>query len=105
MQFGQAIHISKLEYELMKVDGVKSIKKIELTQDIKGNKLYRYSYDTNTNSYIEDSEGSTEYGYKYDFTHSWDNGINPGVVLPPHPNNPAVFELKNPNQNIIGVVI
>ena len=37
---------------------------------------------------------------KYDFEHA----NTTGRVLPVHPSNPAVFELKNPNENIIGRV-
>ena len=44
--------------------------------------------------------GTENYGYKYDFEHANETGI----VLPVHPSNPAVFELKNPNDNIKGVV-
>ena len=28
-----------------------------------------------------------------------------GVILPPSPQNPGVFELKNPNENVKGVVL
>ena len=40
------------------------------------------------------------YGWKYDF----ENALENGVILPPSPDTPGVFELKNPNQNIKGVV-
>ena len=40
------------------------------------------------------------HGWYYDFEGALENG----VILPPHPDNPGVFELKNPNQNIKGVV-
>ena len=40
------------------------------------------------------------YGYAYNFN----NALVDGVILPPSPENPGVFELKNPNQNIKGVV-
>ena len=101
MQFGQAIHISKLEYELMNVDGVKIVRDVKIVQQIQGVNLYRYSIDTDGS--IQDN-GTTGYGYQYDFSHSWNLGSSPGIVLPPHSNNPAVFELKNPNQNIVGDV-
>ena len=47
-----------------------------------------------------DDSGTDGYGWKYDFQSAHENG----VILPPHPSNPGVFELKNPNQNIKGVV-
>tara|TARA_Y100001963_G_scaffold120216_1_gene167994 strand:- start:349 stop:2568 length:2220 start_codon:yes stop_codon:yes gene_type:complete len=106
MNFGQAIHISQLEYELMNVDGVRSINEIKIVQEINGVNLYRYSIDDG--GVIDESggNGTVGYGYKYDFSHSYSEttGGTKGVVLPPHPNNPGVFELKNPNRNIIGVV-
>ena len=106
MQFGQAIHISKLEYELMGIDGVRALRELKITQNIKGVSLYRYSIDTSTQSVVDEvgGNGTAGYGYKYDFSHSWNDGESPGIIKPPHPNNPAVFELKNPNRNIIGVV-
>jgi hypothetical protein len=42
------------------------------------------------------------YGFKYDFSPG--EAFVDGVILPPSPKNPGVFELKNPNQNIKGVV-
>ena len=106
MQFGQAIHISKLEYELMGIDGVRAIREVKLTQAIKGINLFRYSIDPASQDVIDESgaQGTVGYGYKYNFSHSWNDGESPGIIKPPHPNNPAVFELKNPNRNIVGVV-
>ena len=56
------------------------------------------------------SDGSTTttdnsgYGYYYDFSKFYGLGAvaSNGVVLPAY--EPAVFELKNPNQNIKGIV-
>ena len=104
MQFGQPIHVSKLEYELMGVEGVRSINDVRIVQDINGNKLYRYSISMD-GAIIQDSNGQSGYGFYYSFEHSHPTGNTPGVVLPAHPNNPAVFELKNPNENIEGVVL
>ena len=100
MKFGQGIHLSKLEYLLMQVDGVRSINEVKIVQEIKGIPLWRYSIGSDQ---VLDS-GTTGYNYKYDFSHSHSAGSSPGIVLPPHSNNPAVFELKNPKQNILGVV-
>ena len=44
--------------------------------------------------------GTLGYGWSYNFENAFENGI----ILPPSPSNPAVFELKKPNQNIRGVV-
>ena len=87
----------------MNLDGVRSVNFIKIVQNIKGTNLYRYSIfeDGSIIDEAGDSGGTTGYGYKYAFEHSHDTGI----VLPPHPNNPAVFELINPKQNIQGVVL
>ena len=34
----------------------------------------------------------------------FESALEDGIIIPPHPTNPGVFELKNPNQNIKGVV-
>ena len=47
------------------------------------------------------TNGTSGYGWKYDFQ----SALYKGVILPPSPDNPGVFELKNPNQNIKGVVL
>ena len=39
-------------------------------------------------------------GFYYDF----ESALVDGMILPASPSNPGVFELKNPNQNIKGVV-
>ena len=106
MQFSQPIYISKLEYELMGVEGVRSINYVTISQDSDynatdnadtfGENLFRYSFD---NGEIIDNE-NTNYGWYYDFQTNQTNK----VILPPSPANPAVFELKNPRQNIRGVV-
>jgi hypothetical protein len=109
MQFGQPIFISQLEYELMGIDGVRAVNFVDITQDTSTKTdngfvpgLYTYSMDTET---PQDNSDVTQpgYGWRYDF--SADTGANEnGIILPVNPNNPAVFELKNPNQNIKGVV-
>ncbi len=123
MQFNQPIYKSNLEFELMGVEGVRSIGHVTITQkddyntDIADadlpNSTYTYSYtlDTgvdsdgdgiNDSGYIVASGGTTGYGYKYDFaTALSDDGT---IILPPTLDTPTVFELKNPNQNIQGRV-
>ena len=48
MQFVQPIYLGKLEYELMGVDGVRSVNSVEPTQDFGagGPVLFKYSTDT-----------------------------------------------------------
>jgi len=109
MQFSQPIFVSKLEYELMGVEGVRAVNYVTVTQDNDYNAsesnqqflpypTFQFSVDTETGEIL--SDGSINYGYKYDF----ENALNEGVILPPSPMNPGVFELKNPNQNIKGIV-
>ena len=107
MQFNQPIYKSELEFELMGVEGVRSIGHVTITQEgdyFYGDgeffdpPLYTYTYN-NGSPQVTDNLG---YGYKYDFqTNLSDDGT---IVLPPIIDTPAVFELKNPNQNIQGRV-
>ena len=122
MQFNQPIYKSQLEFELMGVEGVRSIGHVTLTQDYDyfyedaagnetdgdnlPNTTYSYSYDSDTGTF-EDSSGESGggtagYGYKYDFKNALSEDKT--IVRPPHTSTPAVFELKNPNQNIQGRV-
>ena len=121
MQFNQPIYKSQLEYELMGVEGVRSIGHVTIDQesDYNGdsetlpNPTYTYSFtqdtgidingDGNTDSgYIVASGGTTGYGYKYHFQNALsDDGT---IILPPLTSSPTVFELKNPNTNIQGRV-
>ena len=117
MQFSQPIFVSKLESELMQVDGVMSVNYVTISQDSDYNApvdgrasinppLYHYSFDPDLDNLDGTTggfttEGGTEgYGYKYEF----ETALLNGVIIPPSPQNPGVFELKNPNQNIKGVV-
>ena len=125
MQFNQPIYKSQLEYELMGVEGVRSIGHVTLTQhkdyfyedgETLLSPTYRYSFsvsgtgaDLDGDGIIDggfidqsDGEGTVGYGYKYDFqTALSDDGT---IILPPNSATPTVFELKNPNTNIQGRV-
>ena len=115
MQFSQPIYLSQLEYELMDVDGVRAVNYVTISQTDDYNaggagqtfpgdqNLFTYQYDTDNNTILTPSTGGSGtlgYGWSYDF----ENALTNGTILPPHPDNPGVFELKNPNQNIKGVV-
>ena len=110
MQFNQPLFISQLEYELMEIDGVRAVNYVRLSQqenidpisgesetEVLKNPTYRYSVneegDINAN-------GTPGYGYFYNFVEAYRGG----VILPANPQTPAVFELKHPNQNIVGRV-
>ena len=122
MQFNQPIYLSKLEYELMGVEGVRSLDHVTITQHedyhLNGNgetldgQTYTYSYNENAGPDLDgdgqpdggyssdDNDGQDGYGYFYDFA----NSLSDGIIRPPELSTPAVFELKNPNQNIKGRV-
>jgi len=126
MQFNQPIFKSNLEFELMGVEGVRSIGHITLTQkddynsdvadaDLE-NATYTYSFSssgegadidgdgTTDGGFVDQSEGegTAGYGYKYNFQTAL--STDGTIVLPPNTSTPTVFELKNPNQNIQGRV-
>jgi hypothetical protein len=110
-QFRQPIYTNNLIYELQGMSGVRSVNYIELTQDFVLNSgdgigygiTPLYCNDTDFPEYgacNPDAAGST-YGWKYDFKQFYGSPYN-GTILPSV--TPSVFELKNPNKNIIGVV-
>jgi len=120
MQFNQPIFKSQLEYELMDVEGVRAVNHVTITQETDYHEYangettpatYTYSYseevDVDNNpengvsgGYQASEFGNDGYGYNYDFQ----NALVDGIIRPPEPSTPAVFELKNPNQNIQGRV-
>ena len=109
MQFRQPIYISDLEYELMGVDGVRAVNNILLSQNynydlddgnnIFGN-LYSYSIIDGNSTDVSSDSGTSGYGYLYDFESARVSGGS--IILPSK--EPAVFELKEPNKNIKGLV-
>ena len=62
------------------------------------NPTFRYSIESDGS--VTSEGGTIGYNYFYNFQDAFVNGI----ILPPSPSNPGVFELKNPSQNIKGVV-
>tara|TARA_R100001463_G_scaffold6215_1_gene20492 strand:+ start:3911 stop:6181 length:2271 start_codon:yes stop_codon:yes gene_type:complete len=125
MQFNQPIYKSQLEFELMGVEGVRSLNHLTITQKhddyfgynsdgeflgtadqtLDPNPTYLYSFnadiDNGDGTYGGfESNGTDGYGYYYDFQ----DALVDGIIRPPEPSTPAVFELKNPNQNIQGRV-
>ena len=86
----------------MDIDGVRSVNDVTITQtpDSGGN-LWDYTYDGTAGAMAQ--SGTSGYGYKYDFDGA-DNGL--GLIIPSNPiGTPSVFELKNPHDNIKGVVL
>ena len=103
MQFNQPIYKSQLEYELMGVEGVRSIGHVTITQhrdyfnmrddgELLTNPTYTYSHTTNTGididgdgindgGYVVSDTGTNGYGYKYNFEHAQSNDGT--IILPP----------------------
>ena len=113
MNFKQIIYNSEVENLLMDVDGVKAVNYVTLTQDKDYNDvsataehvfnppLYGKSVNSNGQTVMSTN---TSYGHYYDFGVFYGNKAvsNKGVILPAY--EPAVFELKNGNANIKGIV-
>ena len=131
MQFNQPIFLSNLEFELMGVEGVRSIGHVTITQkdDYNSdssdadllNSTYTYNFSTDGELTTDiDGDGSPDgsfvdasliqngglgtpgYGYKYDFENALSTDRT--IIVPPNVATPTVFELKNPNTNIQGRV-
>ena len=111
MQFRQPIFLSDIEYELMGLDGVRSVNFVKLGQGNSSADFLdelnpnddRPLFDFNVNNpdvAIHDGE----YGFQYDFTQFYGGAgsLSDGIILPSV--TPSVFELKNPRENVKGVV-
>ena len=98
MQFRQSININDLQYNILGLNGVIGVKELTLFQDgndeyASGRKLYYYKGDGEV---IGDDNN---YGFQFNFNDALQDGIyRPSV-------SPAVFELRDPNQDIYGKVI
>jgi len=125
MQFNQPIFKSKLEFELMGIEGVRSIGHVTITQEkdyffddgeLLTPPTFTYSFSQNGAGVDLDGDGVIDggftipntaseflnYNYRYDFKSALSNDGT--IIVPPNTSTPAVFELKNPNQNIQGRV-
>jgi len=93
MQFRQSINMNDLQYNILGLDGVIGIQKLELSQNLQDRQLHSLQGDGDS------SGGESGYGFQYEFSRALENGIyKPSVT-------PSVFELKNPNQDIYGKVV
>jgi len=123
MQFNQPIFKSQLEFELMGVEGVRSIGHLTITQQDDYNSsvvdanlaipTYSYTFSAGGDvdidgdsvgdgTFIRQSDLEVGYGYKYDFENALSEDGT--IIVPPNKATPTVFELKNPNTNIQGRV-
>jgi len=114
MQFKQTLNTTDVEYLLAGIRGVRSVNHVTLTQDFdwtvdrdgKQTPLFKpLLYDKVINSSGKVEELRTNgYGYFYRFSEFYgpEAVSGRGVVLPAY--DPAIFELKNPYENVKGVV-
>ena len=111
MQFRQPIYTSDLEYELMGLDGVRSVNFVRLDQFDDATSDFGFDigsvdvlWDSNSNGEASGDSHTGNYGWQYDFTQFYgaDALAGNGTILPAI--EPSVFELKNPNKNIVGIV-
>ena len=102
MQFGQAINLNELRYEILGKEGVIGLPTLKVFQntgnlgnEFNGTERVLCSVDA-----VGESQGTeTGYGFSYPFEGALQNDIiRPSVT-------PAVFELREPNNDIYGRVI
>ncbi len=101
MKFGQAINLNELKYEILGKEGVIALPTLKIFQNT--DNLPGFSGVARQLCSVDaagDSVGTeTGHGFKYPFEGALQNDvIRPSVV-------PAVFELRNPNNDIYGRVI
>ena len=89
----------------MGLDGVRSVNFVKLTQGTESQFVDLFPAPL----YYFDKDGTvvgsdSQYGYQYDFSQFYgDSAISSdGIILPSI--TPSVFELKNPRENVKGVV-
>ena len=113
MSFKQILYTSEVENLLMDLPTVRAVNYVTLTQDIDYNNetagttsifspgLYTTLIKSDGTTTTNDNSG---YGYYYDFSQFYGatSIAGRGVILPSY--EPSIFELKNPNQNIRGII-
>ena len=103
MQFGQAININELRYEILGKDGVIGLPTLKIFQELNDTTMPGFSGTERVLCSVDavgESQGTeTGYGFKYGIQAALSNDIvRPSVI-------PAVFELREPNSDIYGRVL
>jgi len=101
MQFSQAINLNELKYQILGLEGVIGIQKLEIKQTIGDRNFKNISAD---GQIIPD--GQAGYGFVYTFGSDNENNLGAlknGIIRPSA--TPSVFELRNPNTDIYGRVL
>ena len=96
MQFGQAINLNDLRYQILGKTGVIGIQTLEIKQDMPDKNRFFRSIGADGTATTDAEAG---YGFVYDFVGALQNDIiRPSAT-------PSVFELRNPNTDIYGRVL
>tara|TARA_B100000287_G_scaffold435289_1_gene502867 strand:+ start:1440 stop:3629 length:2190 start_codon:yes stop_codon:yes gene_type:complete len=112
--FKEVINIGDIEYKLQGIPGVRSVNHITMTQDFDwtrdplGNQqpvfktpLYDRVIDSNGKE-VRVRDNGFNYFYKFQDFYEPNSVAGRGIILPSY--DPSVFELRNPRQNVKGVV-
>jgi hypothetical protein len=115
MSFKQIMYTSELENLLMDLPSVRAVNYVTITQRDDYNSESKGStsvFPKGLYTTLVSSDGATttsrddvtDYGYYYDFSVFYGPAAiaGRGIILPSY--EPSIFELKNPNQNIRGIV-
>jgi len=104
MEINKPINISDIKNLLYSIEGVKLCDYVKISQlgnilGISSNLWYPGGNPPNGVSGV----GKDNYGFAYNFEEFQGPDSN-GIIKPAHITTPSIFELKNPNDNIKGVV-
>ena len=104
MEIYKPINIPDITNLLYSLDGVKVVDylKISLNANILGTAVNLYASGGTPSGEVA-GVGPDNYGFAYDFEQFQGDSGN-GIIKPAHITTPSIFELKNPNDNIKGVV-
>ena len=116
MQFKQILYTHQIEKLIGEVNGVQAVNYATITQDVDYNSTgggygtQSTVFSTGLYTTLINSDGTTStttnggFGYYYDFSQFYGPSAiaGDGVILPSY--EPSVFELKDPNNNIKGIV-
>ena len=105
MEIYKPISIPDITNMLYSLDGVKVVDYVKISQNanILGTSVNLYASDGGTPTSEVAGVGPDNYGFAYDFE-QFQGPDNNGIIKPAHITTPSIFELKNPNDNIKGVV-
>ncbi len=96
MQFGQAINLNDLKYQILGLTGVIGIQTLEIKQEMPDRNRYFRSLSADGVATPDAEDG---YGFVYNFNSALQNDIiRPSAT-------PSVFELRDPNNDIYGRVL